>query len=166
MLDPFAPFRLDGRTAVVTGASSGLGERFARVLAAAGATVVVSARRAERLEALARDVPGLTTVPGDVADPDHRSELVDAALARTGRLDVLVNNAGTTDEGPALEEAVEEFERVLDVNLTAVFALSQLVARHMVTAGRGSIATSRRSSGSSASGSSPRPGTRRARAPS
>ena len=138
-LDPFAPFRLDGRVAVVTGASSGLGARFARVLHAAGAEVVLTARRADRLEALAEELPGATWVAGDVANEDDRAAMVAAALDRHGRIDVLVNNAGIGTPMPAEEEPVEHFRQVTEVNLVALFALSQAVAHPMLAAGRGVI---------------------------
>ncbi len=93
-VDPFAPFRLDGRVVIVTGASSGLGDRFARVLHAAGATVVVAARRADRLEALAADLPGTLAVAADVSVDADCERLVARTLDAHGRLDVLVNNAG------------------------------------------------------------------------
>ena len=138
-VDVAALFRLDGRVAVVTGASSGLGDRFARLLHAAGATVVVSARRADRLEALAAGHERMVPVAGDVADADDRERLVAEALAVAGRIDVLVNNAGIGTPMPAEDEPVEHFARVVDVNLTALFALSQLVGRHMLERGEGSI---------------------------
>jgi NAD(P)-dependent dehydrogenase (short-subunit alcohol dehydrogenase family) len=139
VLDPLAPFRLDGQVAVVTGASSGLGERFARVLAGAGASIVVAARRADRLEALAADLAGALAVPCDVVDAGDRERLVGAALERFGRIDVLVNNAGIGTPEPVETETPERFAEVLDVNLTAAFALSQPVSRPMIDAGRGSI---------------------------
>ena len=137
--DPSALFRLDGRTAVVTGASSGIGDRLARVLAGAGATVVVTARRAQRLDALAAELPGGIALAGDVADEAHLQALVDLAVERTGRLDVVVNNAGITDNCPAEELGLGEFRRVVEVNLTATFALSQLAGRRMLANGGGSI---------------------------
>src|SRR5215208_4297663 len=91
-------FRLDGRVAIVTGASSGLGVAFAQALAEAGADVVLGARRVERLEetaGLVRDAGRrVVTVATDVADPAQCQALVDAAMAELGRVDVLVNNAG------------------------------------------------------------------------
>lgn len=137
--DPRKLFDLRGRSAVVTGASSGLGERFARVLAAAGAEVVATARRAERLEALAAEVDGIEAVPCDVSDADSRERLVAHALERKGTIDILVNNAGVSSSAPAEDEDLGAFAEVLDVNLLSLFALSQLVGRSMLDAGRGSI---------------------------
>jgi NAD(P)-dependent dehydrogenase (short-subunit alcohol dehydrogenase family) len=139
MVDALSTFRLDGRTAIVTGASSGLGARFAAVLAGAGATTVITARRADRLDEVAAGVPGAISVPGDVASDAHLAALVEVALERTGRLDIVVNNAGMSDVAAAEDEPLEQFRRVIDVNLTATFGLSQLAARHMLSVGSGSI---------------------------
>jgi NAD(P)-dependent dehydrogenase (short-subunit alcohol dehydrogenase family) len=139
-LDPLAQFRLDDRVAVVTGASSGLGARFARVLSAAGASVVLAARRAERLETLARDLPDAYGVTCDLSRPDDAAALVETTLTRSGRIDVLVNNAGINHVEPALEEASGEFRREIEVNLVAPFELSRLVARSIIAReGHGSI---------------------------
>ena len=97
-LDPLAPFRMDGKVAIVTGASSGLGARFARVLDAAGAKVVLVARRRERLEQLASELHDALPAPCDLARLDVGS-VVEATLGRYGRVDVLVNNAGMVDVG-------------------------------------------------------------------
>jgi NAD(P)-dependent dehydrogenase (short-subunit alcohol dehydrogenase family) len=139
MLDPFASFRLDGRVAIVTGASSGLGARFARVLAAAGARVVVAARRLERLETLAGELPGAVAIAADVSRSDDRVALVEATLERCGQIDVLVNNAGIGDPIPAEDENLEQFQEVLEVNLTGAFHLCQLAGRHMLERRTGSI---------------------------
>ncbi len=138
-VDPLALFRLDGRVALVTGASSGLGERFARVLHAAGATVVVSARRADRLAALSADLPGSTVIPADVAVPSDRERLVAETLAAHGRIDVLVNNAGVSVVAGIERESLEDFEHVLNVNLTAVWHLAKLAGQSMVAQGSGSV---------------------------
>lgn len=134
-------FRLDGRTAIVTGASSGLGERFTRVLHAAGATVVAAARRLDRLEALATEC-GVRVVPVacDVTVEADLERLVATALrVGGGRLDVLVNNAGIGGPVPAEQEPFDEFRQVVDVNLNALFRLSQLAFEPLAANGGGSI---------------------------
>lgn len=138
-LDPLAPFRLDGKVAVVTGASSGLGDRFARVLHAAGATVVVAARRAERLEALVAELPGAVAVAGDVALAADRERLIAETVDRCGRIDVLVNNAGIGHKVAVEEEPLDFFEEVMNVNVTAVWHLSKLAGAHMTAQRSGSI---------------------------
>jgi NAD(P)-dependent dehydrogenase (short-subunit alcohol dehydrogenase family) len=136
-LDPLAAFNLDGRVAIVTGASSGLGARFARVLDGAGARVVLAARRRERLVKLAGELTDALPVSCDLSEPEAPAALVDAALGRFGRVDVLVNNAGIDALFPAMEEPVDTFRDVLEVNLVAPFALAQLSARSMVESGAG-----------------------------
>lgn len=132
-------FRLDGRVAIVTGASSGLGRRFARVLHAAGASVALAARRRERIEALAGELDRSIAVPTDVSDPSHRERLIERTIETFGRIDVLVNNAGIGSPMPAEDEPVERFAEVMDVNVTALFGLSQLAGRQMIAQGHGSI---------------------------
>ena len=136
---PAELFGLDGRVAIVTGASSGLGDRFARVLAAAGARVVGAARRADRLERLASEVEGLEPCVCDVSRDDDLERLVSSTLERFGQVDVLVNNAGVGRAHPAEDEPAENFRRVIDVNLNAVFMLSRIAARAMLERGSGSI---------------------------
>jgi NAD(P)-dependent dehydrogenase (short-subunit alcohol dehydrogenase family) len=136
---PAEIFGLDGRVAIVTGASSGLGDRFARVLAAAGARVVGAARRADRLERLASEVEGLEPCVCDVSVDEDLERLVSFTLERFGQVDMLVNNAGVGRAHPAEDEPAEHFRRVIDVNLNAVFMLSRIAARAMLERGSGSI---------------------------
>jgi len=121
-------FSLRGRTAVVTGASSGLGARFAAVLAAAGATVFAAARRVERLAEVAAGDARIHPVACDVSREEDRVRLMETVLAATGRLDVLVNNAGTTGATRAADETSHAFAEVLAVNLVAPFHLARLMA--------------------------------------
>lgn len=133
-------FGLQDRVVVVTGASSGLGRRFARVLHAAGAHVVVTARRADRLEDLASQLgERVTVVTADLTDSADRERLVLEAGSVAGHIDVLVNNAGYGTPSPAEDEPLEHFRWTLEINLVAVFHLSQLVGRRMLAAGHGSI---------------------------
>jgi NAD(P)-dependent dehydrogenase (short-subunit alcohol dehydrogenase family) len=136
---PTELFGLEGRTVLVTGASSGLGAHWVLVLAAMGANVVITARREAELGEVAAATPGTLAVPGDLTSDDHRHALVAAAIDAFGGIDVLVNNAGTAASGPALETSVDDFRELVDTDLTAVFALTRLVGQHMVDARRGSI---------------------------
>lgn len=138
-LDPVSQFRLDGRVAIVTGASSGLGDRFARVLHAAGATVVLAARRADRLEALAGDLDGATVIPTDVADAAARMGLVAETVRRCGTVDILVNNAGVGHAVSIEDEDLDTFRRAMEVNVTAIWHLSKLCGEVMVAKQAGSI---------------------------
>jgi NAD(P)-dependent dehydrogenase (short-subunit alcohol dehydrogenase family) len=130
---------LDGRVAILTGASSGLGARFVTVLAAAGAQVLACARRLEPIQALAASEPSIHPVRCDVTVEADRIELVRTALDRFGRIDVCVNNAGTSSGGPMRQAELQVFQDVLRLNLESVFALCQLVAEPMRRQGAGSV---------------------------
>ncbi|MFI5957475.1 SDR family NAD(P)-dependent oxidoreductase [Cryptosporangium sp. NPDC051539] len=134
-----ALFALTGRVALVTGASSGLGAGFARTLAGAGATVYAAARRADRLAELAAGTPGILPVECDVTDASDRTALVDRAMAETGRIDVLVNNAGRSGPPDAVQDTPEVFDAVLNLNLTAGFHLAVAVVEAMPAQGSLSI---------------------------
>jgi NAD(P)-dependent dehydrogenase (short-subunit alcohol dehydrogenase family) len=137
VVDPLAAFRLDGKVALVTGASSGLGARFARVLDALGAVVIASARRAERIEALAASLARGDAITADVSQRGASASLVSDVVTRHGRLDVVVANAGITNVTPALRETVESFADVVTVDLVAPFELAQAAAAHMRERGGG-----------------------------
>ncbi|RZT86546.1 NAD(P)-dependent dehydrogenase (short-subunit alcohol dehydrogenase family) [Pseudonocardia sediminis] len=128
-------FRLDGKVAVVTGASSGLGVAFARGLAEAGADVVLGARRAEKLAETVAMVEGLgrraLAVTTDVASQPDCQALVDAAMEDFGRVDVLVNNAGIGTAVPATKETPEQFTQVIDVNLNGCYWMAQACGKVM-----------------------------------
>jgi NAD(P)-dependent dehydrogenase (short-subunit alcohol dehydrogenase family) len=128
-------FRLDGKVAIVTGASSGLGAVFARTLAEAGADVVLGARRADRLADTQQTVEATgrraIAVPTDVARPEDCQALVDATMAEFGRVDILVNNAGLGTAHPATRETPEQFRQVIDINLNGCYWMAQACGRVM-----------------------------------
>jgi NAD(P)-dependent dehydrogenase (short-subunit alcohol dehydrogenase family) len=128
---------LDGRTALVTGAATGIGEAIAGVLAAAGATVVIGDIDDEGADRVAADIGG-QAVHLDVTDASSADAFVAAASERTGRIDVLVNNAGTYQEsGSILDQSHESWHRSIDVNLVGVFNCSKPAARALVDQGDG-----------------------------
>jgi NAD(P)-dependent dehydrogenase (short-subunit alcohol dehydrogenase family) len=138
--------RVAGRVALVTGASSGLGANFAKLMAREGASVVVAARRKERLEALVEDIRQAggkaLAVSCDVTDEASVIAAYDAAEAAFGVVDTVINNAGMTTSASALEQTAEEFGQVLDLNVKAVFVSAREAARRMIkaqTAARGRI---------------------------
>ena len=133
-------FELVGRVAIVTGASSGLGERFARVLNAAGARVVLAARRTDRLDSLANELTDALVVECDLSQAGQAEMLVAAAMERYQQIDVLINNAGVNNAALAIDESLDDFRHEIEVNLIAPFELSRLAARTMIAAERtGSI---------------------------
>jgi gluconate 5-dehydrogenase len=138
-----ATFRLDGRIALVTGSSTGIGLAFARGLAEAGATVVLNGRDAERLEAaratLAADGLSVQARAFDVTDAAAVQAAVDDIEARVGPVHVLVNNAGMTRRGAFHEQPAADWQAILALNVNSVFTVGQIVARRMVARGAGRI---------------------------
>ncbi|MFN9926447.1 MAG: SDR family NAD(P)-dependent oxidoreductase [Phenylobacterium sp.] len=133
------PGKLSGSTAVVTGASGGLGAHFARILAREGAAVAVTARRVAMVEALAaeiREAGGRAlALPLDVADADAVGPALDRVIAELGGLDILINNAGVGGEGLALDVPIEEFDRAFAVNVRGTFVCAREAAKRMIAAG-------------------------------
>jgi NAD(P)-dependent dehydrogenase (short-subunit alcohol dehydrogenase family) len=138
-MDLLDRFRLDGKVAIVTGASSGLGVAFAEGLAAAGADVTVCARRAERLEQTGELVEAqgrrCLTVGADVAKVEDSERVVEETVRELGRVDVLVNNAGIGTAVPATREPPEDFRRVIDINLCGSYWMAQACGRAMKDGG-------------------------------
>ncbi len=130
--------RLEGTVALVTGASSGIGEATARHLAAHGAAVAIAARRTERLEALADAIraEGATVLPltVDVTDQDQAVDAVERTVAELGRLDTVVNNAGVMLLGSVVDAPVEEWERMIDLNLKGLLYVAHAALPHLLAA--------------------------------
>jgi 3-oxoacyl-[acyl-carrier protein] reductase len=128
-------FDLSGKTALVTGATGGIGGATARALHKAGATVAVSGRQAEKLEALAKELGDRVHVlPCDLGDRAAVAKLVDEAVGKLGRLDILVNNAGLTRDNLFMVMKDEQWDEVIAVNLTSTFMLCRAAARAMLRA--------------------------------
>jgi NAD(P)-dependent dehydrogenase (short-subunit alcohol dehydrogenase family) len=128
-------FRLDGKVAVVTGASSGLGVAFAEALAQAGADVALGARRTDRLDDTKKLVEAAgrraIAVATDVSVPEDATKLIEAAMEAFGRVDILVNNAGVGTAVPATRETPEQFRQVIDINLNGAYWMAQAAGRVM-----------------------------------
>ena len=134
---PAELFGLDGKVVIVTGASSGLGAQWSPVLAAAGASVVLAARRETELVEVAAKAPGSLVVVCDVTDEGDRRRLYDETIRAFGRVDVLVNNAGMAASSPALDTTISDFRDMIDADLTSLFELTKLVGRSMIERGGG-----------------------------
>jgi NAD(P)-dependent dehydrogenase (short-subunit alcohol dehydrogenase family) len=130
---------IQGRVAIVTGTSSGLGRRFAQVLDEAGARLVLASRRHGEDLDLAAKLRDAWPVTCDVRVAADREALVSAAVEHFGQVDILVNNAGVAYSGPAEDESAEHWQDLIDTNLTGLFALTQLAGRHMLGRGSGVI---------------------------
>src|ERR1700742_1138348 len=129
---------LDGTVALVTGASSGIGEATAKRLAAEGAAVAIAARRIDRLETLAREIEDAggraLAIESDVTDRAPAEALIERAVAELGRLDTVVNNAGVMLLGPALDAPIEEWERMVDLNVKGLLYVAKAALPHLLRA--------------------------------
>jgi len=133
-------FKLDGKAALVTGASGGIGAAIARALHAQGAQVALSGTRREALEALAAELGERAGIfPADLSEPAAAAALVAAAEAAFGKVDILVNNAGLTKDGLALRMSDADWAKVLDVDLAAPFRLSRAALKYMLRRKAGRI---------------------------
>ncbi len=134
-------FSVAGKVALITGASSGFGQHFATVLAREGAKVGLAARRLDALESVAKEIRGAGGVAAvaklDVADVASISQAIASIERELGRIDVLVNNSGTTVVKPILEQTEQDWDTVVDVNLKGAFFVATEVARRMRADGRG-----------------------------
>lgn len=128
-------FDLSGRTALVTGSTRGIGNALARALAAAGARVAINGRTAEAVEGVVAEIEGSVAAPFDVTD----DAAIGGAVAGLGPVDVLVNNTGITIRRTLVELELEEWQHMLDVNLTSAFLVAQAVAPGMIERGRGKV---------------------------
>ena len=142
-MNPSELFDLSGKVAIVTGGGSGIGRQMATGLAEAGADVALCARKPERCEEVARELGQLGIrafgIRCDVRDPAEVQAVVDRTRAELGRIDVLVNNAGTSWGAPAEDHPLEAWQKVIDVNLTGVFLFAQTVGRVMIEQQGGKI---------------------------
>jgi NAD(P)-dependent dehydrogenase (short-subunit alcohol dehydrogenase family) len=140
-MKPSSIFGLEGKVALVTGASSGLGNHFARTLAASGATVIVAARRTGKLAALVEAIAAAggkaIAVPMDVNDPASIDAGFAAAVRAAGAPDIVVNNAGTAVTKPSIDLTEADWRGVLDTNLDGVWRVAQAGAKAMIAAGKG-----------------------------
>ena len=136
-------FDLQGKTAIVTGASSGIGEATSRALAAAGARVAAVARRQDRLDTLVEDIVksggDAIAVTGDVTDRETCAAVVERVIQTWGRIDILVNNAGLMLLGPVLGASFEDWDRMLELNLRAALTMTHNVVPHMIDRKSGDI---------------------------
>ncbi|MDE1868708.1 MAG: SDR family oxidoreductase [Candidatus Micrarchaeota archaeon] len=137
-------FNIKGNVAIITGASSGLGQLFAETLASKGANIAICARRLDRLEAFAKQLEakyGISVfyMALDVNDETKVKEFVAKAYEKFQRIDILVNNAGTGAESPSTEVPKEDWQRVINTNLVSVFVFAREVAKYMIKQGHGKI---------------------------
>jgi gluconate 5-dehydrogenase len=137
-------FDIKGQTAIVTGASSGLGVAFAETLAERGVNLVIAARRYEKLVKVADEISSkygvkVVSIKADVSQEDQVVSTVKTAIEKFGSVEILVNNAGTASLSPSVDMSLEEWKKVIDVNLTGVFLCARTAAREMIKKKYGKI---------------------------
>lgn len=137
-------FRLDGRVALITGGSKGLGEAMAEALASAGADLVLVSRHADEASAVAERIAASSGrraigLAADISNAEQVTAVVTQAIARMGRVDILINSAGINIRRPTMEMDISDWQRVLDVNLTGSMLCARAVAPHMLERGWGRI---------------------------
>jgi 2-deoxy-D-gluconate 3-dehydrogenase len=136
-------FKLDGKVALVTGAASGLGQAMAIALAEAGADVAVHGRSKGSSDDTCHSIASVgrkcISVAGDMADRDTPARVVNDVVSEFGRIDILINNAGTIRRAPAVDYSEEDWSAVIEVNLSSIFRLSQVAGRKMIEQGSGKI---------------------------
>lgn len=136
-------FKLDGKVALVTGASSGLGQAIAIALAEAGADIACHARSDDKADATCAAITDLgrraVTVSGDLAERETPARIAAKTIEHFGRVDILINNAGIIRRSPAIDYSEEDWSAVVEVNLSSVFRLSQAAGRKMIEQGSGKI---------------------------
>lgn len=140
---PYSKFDLSGRIAVVIGGTSGIGRAIAHGLTEAGADVICSSRRAEQVEAAAAEIEGFgrrtIRCVSDVASRESLQNLLDSAIQEFGKVDILVNSAGRTKREPTLDVSQEDWDLILETNLTGTLRSCQIFGRHMLENGYGRI---------------------------
>jgi gluconate 5-dehydrogenase len=132
-------FSLAGKVALITGSTRGLGLEIARGLASVGAAVGINGRDRDRVDEIAKNIPNAFAAPFDVTDLSSAREVLDAVVARHGRLDCLVNNAAVRDRRPLHEINADDFRRLIETNLVAQYELSRAAVRHMAPQGGGRL---------------------------
>jgi NAD(P)-dependent dehydrogenase (short-subunit alcohol dehydrogenase family) len=139
----YSKLELNGKVAVVVGGTSGIGRAIALGFAQAGADVVPTSRREEQVKTVAREIEELgrrsLRVPSDVGDRASLERVLSEALGAFGKVDILVNSAGTTKRAPAIAFSEEDWNRIIDTNLTGTLRACQVFGRHMLERGQGSI---------------------------
>lgn len=135
--------KLTGKVAIVTGASAGIGRASALALAAEGATLVITARRLDRLEELVAEIAAMNTkafaVAGDANDEFTAKKVVETAINETGRIDILLNNTGMGVYKNLVDTSVEEYDRMMNTNMRSTFLFTRFAVPHMLTAKQGTV---------------------------